>query len=363
MTAALSIPTEALAELPTPCLVVDVGAVDRNIAAAEAIAQRGDIALRPHFKAHRCTTLLARQLASGVPSGVTCQTVGEAIVLARAGVPDILVANQVVTERDLAAIATILETARLIVAVDHIDHVERLRRAARSVARPLGVVIELDVGTGRCGLGPDRPELLGIADAVRASDGLELVGIHAYEGHASHKEDRSVRETLVWQVREQVRHEVARLESAGHTVGLVTGGGTGTLDLVASLRSHGEAQPGSYVLMDATYSRLDLPFEPALVCLASVISRADPRRLVLDAGLKALSAEYGMPVPLMPGMRVLRLADEHAVASVDPGLSLRIGDRVLLQPAHVDPTVNLHARLNAWDGTGWHVWPVDGRPT
>jgi D-serine deaminase-like pyridoxal phosphate-dependent protein len=361
MTADPAIPAEALAGLATPCLVVDVAAVDRNIAAAEAIAAAGGIALRPHFKAHKCTTLLRRQLASGVAAGVTCQTAREALVLAEAGVGDILVANQLVTERDLGIVARVAERTRLTVAVDHVDHVRLLARVARAPDRVVRVVIELDVGTGRCGLGPDRPELVPLADAVRDAVGLELAGVLAYEGHASHKEDRSVREALVWQVRAQLRHEVARLEAAGHPVGLVTGGGTGTLDLVAALGSHTEAQPGSYVLMDATYSRLDLPFEPALFCLASVVSRADPSRIVLDAGLKALSAEYGMPVPLAPGMRVLRLADEHAVASLDTGSPLRIGDRVLLQPAHVDPTVNLHPFLHAWDGTGWEGWPVDAR--
>jgi D-serine deaminase-like pyridoxal phosphate-dependent protein len=113
--------------------------------------------------------------------------------------------------------------------------------------------------------------------------------------------------------------------------------------------------------MDATYARSGLPFEPALFCLTSVISRAAPNRAVADAGLKAMSAEYGMPVPIDPGIRVTRLTDEHAVIEIGPGADPSIGDRLLLQPAHVDPTVNLHSRLHVWDVDRWEVWETDGR--
>jgi D-serine deaminase-like pyridoxal phosphate-dependent protein len=304
---------------------------------------------------------MARQLASGIAVGATCQTAREALVLAGAGVRDILVANEVVTPADLAIVASVAETAALTVAVDDLEHVRLLRRVVPSRPRHLGVVIELDVGLGRCGIEPGKAELLELADAVRATEGLELAGVLAYEGHLSLKEDHAVREAGMRLVRDRIGQAVADLEAHGHPIGVVTGGGTGTLALVAELRTHDEVQPGSYVLMDASYARLRLGFEPALFCLASVISRPIPERAVLNAGLKALSAEYGMPTVPSGELRVTRLADEHAVATVTDGVDLAIGSNVLLVPAHIDPTINLHSRLNVWDGTAIGSWPVDGR--
>jgi D-threonine aldolase len=361
MTRAGSIPSSALEELATPCLVVDLAAAERNIARAESVAAAAGLALRPHFKAHKCSALLARQLSTASAVGATCQTMREALVLARAGVTDILVANEIATRADLMLLPEVTSAARLIVAVDHLDQVALLGGAVPPDSGTLGIVIELDVGGGRCGLGPDRPELLSLADAVADDPRLDLLGVLAYEGHVSLREERSTREALMWQVHRQIRHEVRRLEEAGHAMKVVTGGGTGTLDIVASIGSHTEAQPGSYVLMDATYAKLGLIFEPALLCLATVISRPTPDRAVLDAGLKALSAEYGMPAALTPGLRVTRLADEHAVSTLTGGLELSIGEQVLLQPAHVDPAINLFSRLHVWDGDSMLTWRVDGR--
>jgi D-serine deaminase-like pyridoxal phosphate-dependent protein len=357
----VGLPLDALSGLPTPCLVVDLAAAERNIARAEAIATAGDLRLRPHFKAHKCTRLMARQLASGVAIGATCQTAREALVLAGAGVGDILLANEVVTPTDLAIVAEVAERADLTVAVDDLVHVRLLRDALASRGRRLGVVLELDVGSGRCGIEPGNPALLELAEAVTATRGLELRGLLAYEGHLSLKEDPAVREAGMRVVHERIAQAVTDLEAHGQRVDLVTGGGTGTLALVAELRTHDEAQPGSYVLMDATYARSGLGFEPALFCLATVISRPASGRAVLNAGLKALSAEYGMPTMPAGGLEVTRLADEHAVATVTGDRELPIGSDVLLMPAHIDPTINLHGQLHVWDGAVVEPWPVDGR--
>jgi D-serine deaminase-like pyridoxal phosphate-dependent protein len=340
---------------------VDLAAVDRNIRRAEEIATAGGIRLRPHFKAHKCTRLMRRQLGSGIAVGATCQTAREALALADAGITDILVANEVVTEEDLLVVVDLTRRARITLAVDAIAHVALLEAVAPRFTSTLDVLIEVDAGAHRCGIQPGSAELLHLAGAIQAVDGLRLRGILSYEGHAVLKEDRSERERLVRDVADMNRQVVERLRAAGHAEMDVTGGATGTLELVAELASHHEAQPGSYVLMDATYARSGLPFEPALFCLTSVISRAAPDRAVADAGLKALSAEYGMPVPIDPGLRVTRLADEHAVIEVGPAADPHIGDRLLLQPAHVDPTVNLHSRLNVWDGASWEAWATDGR--
>jgi D-serine deaminase-like pyridoxal phosphate-dependent protein len=358
----MAIPTEVLAQLHTPCLIVDVDAADRNIETAAALFRESPAKLRPHFKAHKCTELMRRQLAAGGCVGVTCQTPWEAVVLANAGVADILVANETMDPFALEELATAASKAAVTATVDAEVHVGLLAELVGRHRVVIKVLIELDVGMGRCGLPVDSDRLIPIAEAIASAPGLEFRGIHAYEGHVVSREDREFRRTLVWQVAAQVRHEKDRLERAGFPCPVVSGGGTGTWDLTGETGIYNEVQAGSYVLMDSSYAKLGLPFEPALFCATRVISQRAPDVAVLNGGLKAMSAELGMPVCTIPGVTVTALSDEHARLRVAPGVPLAVGDLVLLIPSHVDPTVNIHDALIAWDPTeGLRRWAVDGR--
>lgn len=353
---------EILATLPTPCLVVDQAAADRNIARAAALYSRGPVKLRPHFKAHKCTRLLRRQLDAGGCVGATCATPGEADVLARAGFPDVLVANQVIDPNGLRLLASAAARARVSVAVDSLAHVAALVRCAAEHDVRFGVLIEVDVGMGRCGLPLGSDLLVPIARAVADSERLELLGLQGYEGHAVQKEDRALRRLMVWQAAQVLRTERGRLDAAGFACPVVSGGGTGTWDLAAEADAWTDIQAGSYVLMDGRYGSLDLPFEPALYCAATVISRRAPDAGVLNVGLKGLSVEYGMPRPVRPGVQVIGLSDEHARLAVKPGTPLEIGETLLLIPAHIDPAINLHSALVVWEGGAqFSLWPIDGR--
>ncbi|MCW2991172.1 MAG: alanine racemase domain protein [Solirubrobacterales bacterium] len=337
--------------------MVNLAAADRNIARAAAAFTAGPVRLRPHFKAHKCTRLLQRQLDAGGCSGVTCATAWEAEVLAEQGFGDILVANEVAGDRALAALGRAASRARITVCVDAPRHVELLT----AVGARVGVLVEVDVGQGRCGVEPGSAELLRLAWLVADAPGLDLRGLQGYHGHAVLLESRSEREREVAAGAAILAAERERLQAAGLPCHLVSGGGTGTYDMIAAAGGVDEVQAGSYVLMDATYGRLGLPFEQALFCLATVISRRGTR-IVLDAGLKALSAEYGMPGAKEPGLEVLALSDEHATARVPASCGLRVGDTTLLIPAHVDPTVNLHPTLHVSGPSGtFEAWPVDGR--
>jgi D-serine deaminase-like pyridoxal phosphate-dependent protein len=159
----------------------------------------------------------------------------------------------------------------------------------------------------------------------------------------------------------QVAAELNRLAQAGLNCPVVSGHGTGTLECLGAGTVFTEAQAGSYVLLDAAYDRLGLAFEPALYCVTTVISRAEATRAVLDAGLKALAVDGGLPVPAAPGLRMVGLSDEHARLVVEPGAGLAVGDKIFLIPSHIDPTVNLHDALFVYDGQGLERWPVDGR--
>jgi 3-hydroxy-D-aspartate aldolase len=355
------LPPGLLARLPTPCLLVDLAAADRNIAAAARLLRGTGVRLRPHFKAHKCTELMRRQLRAEGCHGVTCQTPGEALALAAAGFTDILVANEVADRSALDQLGRAAQAARVAVAADCLEHVRLLDQTAAAAGVTLDVLVELDVGAGRCGLPAGSPDLVPLAGAIAGAGALRLAGVQAYAGRVQHIEGPLLRRTLCRQVELQVAAELARLAAAGLSCPVVSGHGTGTLEALAPGTVYTEAQAGSYVLLDAAYGRLVPAFETALYCVTTVISRPEPERAVLDAGLKALAVDDGLPVPVAPGLRVLGLSDEHARLAVAPGAGPAVGDKVLLIPSHVDPTVNLHDALFAYDGQGLQRWPVDGR--
>jgi 3-hydroxy-D-aspartate aldolase len=274
----IQLPSSALDQLLTPCLVVDVPAASRNIRRCAAFFSGQSAALRPHFKAHKCTTLMRQQLAAGGCAGVACQTSWEALVLARAGFGDILIANQIVDPAALDEVAEAASLARLTVVVDHELQVGLLARAAARRGVPIGALVELDVGAGRCGLPFGDACLVPLAEQITRQEGLSFRGLQAYEGHAVHRDSREVRATLVQQAALQIQHEQARLAAAGFDCEVISGGGTGTYDLAAQAGALTEIQAGSYVLMDGRYGTLDLPFEPALYCVTTVISRRAQRR-------------------------------------------------------------------------------------
>ena len=293
--------------------------------------------------------------------GVTCATAHEAEILARKGFQNILVANQVVDPAGLAALARAAKHTRISVALDAILQAQRLEKIAVEHGVSFGVLIEVDVGMGRCGVVFGSRTLLDIAAELHNLPHLELLGLQGYEGHAVMREDRALRGISAWQASETLRVERRRLEDAGFACSIVAGGGTGTFDASSEAGVLDEIQAGSYVLMDSRYGSLGLPFENALYCASTVISRRSPESGVLNAGLKAMSAEFGMPKSLTPGIQVISLSDEHARILVKPDATVAIGDTVLLIPGHIDPAINLHDAMVVWTGSEAELWPVDGR--
>ena len=328
-----------VSELQTPALVVDAAALEHNLATmAAALPGRR---LRPHVKAHKCTALAARQVAQGHP-GFTCATVREVEGLAAAGLgTDLLLANEVVDARRLGAVVE--RGARVTVAVDSEETVDAA--AAGGVQE---LVVDVNVGLPRCGCDP--------ADAGRLADrarraGLAVRGVMGYEGHLmmhEPREDRAAQTAACMKI----------LLDASTEVGgeLVSGGGTGTFDINTWVT---EIQAGSYALMDTAYGALGLPFRQALQIEATVISVNRSGWAVADCGLKALGMDHGNPG--IDGCDVWYCSDEHVTFSCDE--LPRVGARVRVTPAHVDPTVAYHERMYvlAPDGTVAEEWPVDLR--
>ena len=328
-------------DLPTPALVIDLAALEANLAAMAA-AHPG-AALRPHVKAHKCTALAARQRAAG-HTAFTCATPREAVGMAAAGLgDDLLVANEVVDPRRLEALGAIGDGARVTVAVD-----SEATIAAAALAGLGECLIDVDVGLPRCGCDP--------ADAGRLAElarsrGLAVRGVMGYEGHLMAIVDRE-------RQRDEVAKAMERLTAAHDDVGgeIVSAGGTGTYDLHATTGIT-ELQAGSYALMDTAYAKLGLPFQQALHVVGTVIS-VRPGHAVADVGLKALGMDHGNPS--IAGASVWFCSDEHVTFAADDRPA--VGDRVRVVPAHVDPTMAMHD--TAWLVEGDEVvesWAIDLR--
>jgi D-threonine aldolase len=323
--------------LTTPALLVDAAALDSNLRTMAA-ALPGD-RLRPHVKAHKCTALAARQAAQG-HSGFTCATIREMEGMARAGLgDDLLLANEVVDASRLGAL--VRDGARVTAAVDSEETV-----AAAARAGVPEVLVDVNVGLPRCGCSPEDAGRL--ADRARAA-GLRVRGVMGYEGHVVGLEDRGTRVAMT-------EVSMAQLARAHADVGgeVMSAGGTGTYDLNTWAT---EIQAGSYALMDTAYAKLGLPFVHALSVLATVIS-VSSEWAVADCGLKALGMDHGNPS--VEQAQVLFCSDEHL--TFVPAIPLRVGDRIRVLPAHVDPTVAYHDHLILAEGeTVLERWEIDLR--
>jgi D-serine deaminase-like pyridoxal phosphate-dependent protein len=345
----------------TPCLVVDAEALRANCRTAASQALISGVTIRPHVKAHKCSTILREQLEAGAATGVTCATAYEAAALAALGFEDILVANEVVSGAGIEALIGAAQLAEnLVVAVDSPRAIVAASAVAQAAGREVGVLVDIDVGSGRCGVAPDSDATWQLAQLAGSTDGLRFEGIMGYTGRANYIASRTDRGVVAAEVKAMVMLARQRLEAHGTVPHTISGGSTGLFDLDQGLT---EIQMGSYVLMEGRYSGVGLPFLPALFCAATVISSTRPDHVVLDCGWKALSGEFGFPL-LPVGLEAVAFGDEHLICTATEPGRFTIGDVVLVVPAHLDPTVNLHERLLVFEeGKSVTEWPIDLRRT
>jgi D-serine deaminase-like pyridoxal phosphate-dependent protein len=350
-------------EIPTPALVVDLAAMERNIRRMAEFYAGGSCKLRPHFKAHKTPAIARRQLAAGNCTGLTCATVGEAeVVVDEALTDDVLIANEVVGPGKAARVAQLARRCDITVAVDSGAALEDLARAAQAAGVEVGVLVDVNVGLPRCGIAPGEPALA-LAKLVEATEGVRLRGLMGYEGHVVGLEDRGEREARAAKAMDRLLASMRLVREAGLPCEIVSAGGTGTYDITGRMEGITEIQAGSYVLMDTAYAKLDIPFEQAFSILTTVLSRPRPEQCATDGGLKACAVDHGNPsVKDIEGASVLFLSDEHASIALPPESAIAVGDRIELWPSHIDPTINLHDALYALAGKDVvEVWPVAAR--
>lgn len=334
-----------VAAIDTPALVVDLDALERNLAAMAAFAREHGLRLRPHAKTHKSAWIARRQIAHGA-IGVCVQKTSEAEALAAQGVDDLYISNEVIAPAKLARVAALARQVRLAIAVDSLSGIAGLAAALQAAGASLEVFVEIDVGHGRCGAAPGDAGTL--ARAVLAH-GLRFAGLQAYHGRAQHLRTVAERDAAIDAAAAAVRQALAALQAQGMACPLVTGAGSGSFVLEARSGLWGELQVGSYVFMDRDYADNEpLPgaprFEHALFVKCQVTSRS-PTHAVVDAGHKSHAIDSGLPrVWRRDDLVFANGGDEHGVlrTALPGGVVPALGDALWLVPGHCDPTVNLH---------------------
>lgn len=329
-----------IADLDTPCLLLDIDAMDRNIARMAAFFADRPAKIRPHFKTPKTPEVARRQLAAGA-IGITVAKLGEAEVLADAGLGPILVANQVVGRVKIDRLMALLgRGVDITVAVESEFNVRELAEGARRAGVTAQAIVEVDSGMHRCGTAEPR-ETVALARMME-ENGIRYRGLMGYEGHTVHIDDPGERREKAGAALTIVRQHAEALAEAGLPPEIVSVGGTGTYDIAGTWPGVTEIQAGSYVFMDGRYRQvLPGPFECALTFLTTVIAVKDAYA-VCDAGMKSLSRDMGMPATADGRIVVRGLSEEHAHLVGDGVAALRPGDRIELIPTHGDTTLNMH---------------------
>ena len=357
--------------LNTPALVLDLEMLDRNIAAMAAFARQHDVKLRPHSKTHKSLDVARRQMAAGAV-GICCAKLGEAEALGGGGIENILVTSPVVTPQAITRLIALNEAiAELMVVVDHPDNVEALSMAAEKSGKPLTVVVDIDPGMHRTGVASPAGAVA-LAQVVSRSRFLRYAGVQFYYGTLQHIASYAERKAAVEERTEYLKDILDQLKSAGLSPPIVTGAGTGTHHIDASLGVLTELQVGSYVFMDRQYQSCDLHglerpmFEQALQIDARVVSANTAGMATIDAGLKSMATEAGPPWVLKgapEGSTTRFMGDEHSMIVAPEGdIAPGYGALVTLAPPHCDPTVNLYESYHVVKGdTLIDIWPVTAR--
>jgi 3-hydroxy-D-aspartate aldolase len=326
--------------LRTPALIVDMDIFEKNVATMKEFIESTPMKLRPHYKTHKCTTIAHLQIAAGA-KGISCAKLGEAEDLADAGIENILIANQVIELNKVAKVAHLANCCYLTVCVDNPQNIADLEAAAAFENSTIHCLVEYDIGMKRCGVGTPE-EFYALAKQIADCPYLVFEGVQAYAGNLAHEVDYNTRKAESEKVEIRLRELISYMKDKSLPIKEVSGVSTGTVQLRPEDTVYTEAQPGSYIFMDASYNRLKLNFENSLFVLATVIS-ANENFVSTDVGLKTVSVDQVMPV-LHNCPAPLRMSEEHSTVSAEE-LKAVVGDRVKIIPGHCCTTINLHDYL------------------
>jgi D-serine deaminase-like pyridoxal phosphate-dependent protein len=348
--------------LDTPALLVDLDVMHANMTRIVSKCRAHGVGWRPHSKAHKTPEIARMQLEAGA-IGITCAKVGEAEVMAAAGIRDILIANQIVGAAKIERLVEVAQRADPIVCVDSLDNARELDQAFRRAGKRLRVLVEVDIGMNRAGVAPG-PDVLALVREIARLPGLKLAGVEGWESQATTMEEAQKAPAVRAAIASLVASAGACRE-AGFAIDIVSCGGTGTFPWCIEQPGVTEVQIGGAIFSDVHYrTHYHVDFEPALTVLATVTSRPTPTRIVVDAGKKAMSGDAAMPQPRgLPPVRMMKLSAEHAKLELEgPSAAPKVGDKIEFVVGYSDTTVHLHEEIVATRGGRVEaVWRVAGR--
>ena len=363
-----ALPGMTLDEVATPALIVDLDAFEHNVAALRAHLETAGVRLRAHAKTHKSVDIARYQIDHGGACGICCQKLSEAEVMIDGGIEDVLISNQVTDPARVERVARLAGRARLLICVDDAGNIDALAAAANRQGTRIECLVEIDCGSGRCGVAPGA-DAVRLARRIAEHNSLRFAGLQAYQGSAQHIRNFADRGAAIETAAAQTRATIAALDEAGLQCDIVAGAGTGSYRFEAASGVYNEMQCGSYVFMDADYQRvLDAggqgisEFRNSLFLLTSIMSTAGPGLAVCDAGLKVMSVDSGLPVVFgRDDVEYVACSDEHGNIS-DPLDQLQLNQKLKLVPGHCDPTCNLHDWYVGIRGERVEcLWPVSAR--
>ena len=358
-------------EIPTPALLLDLDRFERNLQRMTGHVRRTGKSIRPHAKTHKCPEIAKRQIQAGA-LGVACAKLGEAEVMAAAGIRGLLITTEIVPPTSIARLMKLVaEAPDTMIVVDHAENVAALGTAASAAGVIVNVLVDVDMGNRRTGAQPGEPALA-LARAVTRQRSLRLRGLQGYAGHCAHVIGWKARREASLATMAGLMDTRQLLERQGLPVEVVAGGSTGTYDIDVELAGLTELQSGSYCVMDLEYRKIGgrdgdalTDFEMALTVLTTVVSVPTADRAVVDGGLKAFSTDKPFPPESVerPGLTYGFAGDEHGRLTItDPTHAPRLGERIEFFPPHCDPTINLYDRMYVMRGDRVDtVWTVAAR--
>lgn len=365
-------PTLTKATIPTPALVVDLDAFEANVKKMAEHCRQAKCGFRPHAKTHKCPAIAQRQMAAGA-LGICAATVPEAEALAAAGIRGILLTSPIVDSGKIGRMVALISSgADVMLSLGSQKQATLLADAAEAAKVEIPVLVDLDVGDRRTGCLPGEPAV-DVARQIARSKRLQIKGVQAYAGHASH--------TVGFEARQKVSREAIGkavetkklLQRAGFDAQILSGGSTGTYNIDSAIDGFTELQVGSYVFMDVNYRKIGgaggqaiyADFQPSLTVLTTVVSATHPDRVSIDAGTKAIDTTTTdrAEAKSWPGLAYTRSGDEFGALTSEGGGKLpALGDRLEFIVPHCDPNVNLYDRIYACRGDKVEaIWPVAAR--
>jgi D-serine deaminase-like pyridoxal phosphate-dependent protein len=349
-------------EIDTPALLVNHELLERNIKKMASYFAHSSTKLRPHSKTHKSAQIAQKQIAAGAV-GITCAKLGEAEALAAGGIGDILIANQIIGPMKIARLVNLAKKCKLAIAVDDPNNIRELSEAASAAGVTIRCLVEVNVGMNRCGVEAGEPALK-LAQQIAQSKGLIFGGLQAYEGHLQNVMPLEERKARVLTDMQKAVEAKRHIEAAGLAVPIVSGSGTGTFMFTLNhMPDVNEIQAGSYVTLDGQYKKVGADFDNALTLLVTVISRPTPEIAVIDAGMKAITHEFGLPTVLVEGATITGLSEEHGKLALEgEARNLKVGEKIELLPSHGCTTINLHDNFYVMeDERLMDIWKIVGR--